>query len=362
MASTNPYRERKKKELRNRYEELRRQLPGFAITWLNSKANLQWSSRVAYAFDIIRYLQYVIDSVEGVRVRDTQKLTLADISDDENPAATNRFNDDFFNAYASYLRECTSEGYSGNNLDSVERKLAPIRAIYQYYCNRGDIRINPLANFEHRKEPEDKIKNIKRLSADEVKALFSAVESAEGVEMSVQRMRFYQKTRQRDFAIIMLFLGTGIRVSELVGADLSAVDFKSHSLSVVRKGAHGDMVFFNEDVEDALRDYIEGERKVQDAKRKTPEDPLFYSLQGSRISVAAVEKIVEKYAKDIVSPSRKVTPHRLRASYGSRLYECSGDLGLVQDSLGHSSPSTTKRYYVDSKLENMKKAAKTIKY
>lgn len=355
-SRTNTYKEKKDQELKVKYEELRKQLPDFVITWLNSKPNLTWSSRVAYTFDIIRYLEYVLDSVEGIKATTTRSMTLSDISDDAENASSNRFSDDFFNAYTSYLRECTDSLYSGNNRNSVERKLVPIRAIYQYYSNRGDIRLNPMANYGRFKEPD--AKNIVHLSGDEVQALFEAAGHAQGVEMTAHQRAFYEKTRQRDFAIIMLLLGTGIRVSELVGADLKSVDFKSHSLAVIRKGEHSDQVYFNESVATALQEYISGERCQ--IKATSDEDPLFFSLQGKRISVAAVEKLVKKYTGAVTA--KNITPHKLRATYGTSLYQATGDLGLVQDALGHSSPTTTKKFYVNSREENMKKAAKTELY
>ena len=356
MAKTNEYIRRKNLELSVKYEELRSQLPDFVITWLNSKVDLTVSSRVAYARDILRYLNYVLESFDCISVKTTRELTLADIADDSNDAAHNRFGTDFFNAYVNYLDECSEGLYTGNSKNSINRKLIPIRAIYLFYCNRGDIRLNPMANYRRFKEPEDK--NIVHLSAEEVKALFEAVERSEGVNMSAHQKFYREKTKKRDFAIIMLFLGTGIRVSELTGTDLAHLDFKTNSLSVVRKGEHGDKVYFNEKVAVALKDYIETERTA--VKVNTDEKPLFYSLQGKRISIAAVEDLVKKYTKSIIVDG--VSPHKLRATYGTSLYMATGDLGLVQDALGHSSPTTTKRFYVNSREENMKKAAATELY
>ena len=353
MAKKTPFTEQKEKALKEHFEVLRKHLPDFAITWINSKQNLTWSSRVAYTEDLIRFFQYVIDST-ACRAAETNKLTLKDISDQD--LSSIQFDDDFFNAYTSYLRECEQGQFRGNNNNSIERKLVPLRGLYLYYSNRGDIAVNPLANYERLKEPE--AKTIVHLTNDEVKALINAVETSEGLKLTERQKKFREKTRQRDFAIIMLFLGTGIRISECVGADLNHLNFKTNSLSVTRKGQKSDQVYFDEDVAEALQTYIDGERAA--IKPNTEGEPLFYSLHGNRISADAVENLVKKYTKSITG--EHITPHKLRATYGTALYHATGDLGLVQDALGHSSPSTTKAYYVDSRKQNMMKAAQVKKY
>ncbi len=353
MAKKSSFTIQKENALKARFETLRRQLPGFAITWINSKPNLTWSSRVAYTEDLIRFFQYVIDST-SCNATETNELTLEDISDPD--PSVKQFDDDFFNAYTSYLRECDLGQFRGNNRNSIERKLIPLRNLYLYYSNRGDIRVNPLANYARFREPE--AKTIVHLTNEEVKALFNAAETAEGLNLTDRQKKFREKTQQRDYAIIMLFLGTGIRISECVGADLEHLNFKTNSLTVTRKGQKADQVYFDEDVAEALQTYIAGERA--NIKANTEDEPLFYSLHGNRISVDAVENLVKKYTKDITG--QHITAHKLRATYGTALYHATGDLGLVQDALGHASPTTTKKYYVDSKEENMKKAAKVEKY
>ncbi len=356
MPKTTEYKKKKNDELSVKYEELKKELPGFAITWLNTKIDLTLSSRLAYTRDILRYLNYVLDAFDDIDARNTRELTLSDIADDEHDAAHNRFNDDFFNAYVNYLQECSDGNYKTNKPLSINRKLIPIRAIYLYYCNRGDIRFNPMANYRRFKEAESR--NIIHLSVDEVRELVDAIANAEGTNMSAHQRAYMEKTRKRDLAIIMLFLGTGIRVSELAGADISHLDLRTNSLSVVRKGEHGDKVYFNDNVAAIIKEYIETERAA--VKANTDEDPLFYSLQGKRISVAALEDLVKKYTKNV--STENITPHKLRATYGTSLYMATGDLGLVQDALGHSSPTTTKKFYVNSREENMKKAAETRLY
>ena len=122
------------------------------------------------------------------------------------------------------------------------------------------------------------------------------------------------KTKIRDIAIITLFLGTGIRVSECVGLDITDINFRENSIRIVRKGGNESILYFGDEVEKALLDYIEGPRAMM-AMKAVPgeENTLFFSLQKKRISVHAVENLVEKYAKEFV-PHKKITPHKLRST------------------------------------------------
>ena len=104
-------------------------------------------------------------------------------------------------------------------------------------------------------------KAIIRLDIDEVAMLLDYVESA-GEHLTGQALAYYQKTKNRDLAILTLLLGTGIRVSECVGLNLTDVDFKNNGITVTRKGGSQMVVYFGDEVADALENYIEADRKV----------------------------------------------------------------------------------------------------
>ena len=154
---------------------------------------------------------------------------------------------------------------------------------------------------------------------------------------------FYEKTKERDLAIITLLLGTGIRVSELVGLNVDDVDFRNNGLHLIRKGRKEMTVYFGNEVADALEQYMEGSRKLVIPK-EGHEDALFYSMQRRRIGVQAVQNLVKKYAKE-VTPLKKITPHKLRSTYGTALYQETDDIYLVAEVLGHSDVNTTRKHY-----------------
>ena len=170
---------------------------------------------------------------------------------------------------------------------------------------------------------------------------------------------YYNITKYRDLAIVTLLLGTGIRVSELVGLDLDHIDFKNNGITVTRKGGNQMIVYFGDEVCDVLVNYIENVRSTI-TPLKGHENALFLSIQKKRISVRAVEDLVKKYAKAIV-PYKKITPHKLRSTYGTALYQETGDIYLVADVLGHKDVNTTKKHYAALDDSRRRQAASAVR-
>ncbi len=156
-------------------------------------------------------------------------------------------------------------------------------------------------------------------------------------------------------------LGTGIRVSECVGLDFNDINFRENSIRVIRKGGKESILYFGSEVESALKNYINGPRK-QNALRAQQghENALFFSMQQRLISVHAVENLVEKYTKEFV-PQKKITPHKLRSTFGTSLYQETEDIYLVADVLGHSDVGTTKKHYAAIEDSRRRMAASVIK-
>ena len=176
--------------------------------------------------------------------------------------------------------------------------------------------------------------------------------------MTKSQMKFHDKTKVRDLALLTLLLGTGIRVSECVGLDISDVDFDNLAIKVRRKGGYEDVVYFGEEVEEALLSYLDQRKHM--IPMSGHEDALFLSLQNRRMAVRSVENLVKKYAS-LVTTTKKITPHKLRSSYGTTLYQETGDIYLVADVLGHKDVNTTRKHYAAMKDDHKRKAAKTVK-
>ena len=233
--------------------------------------------------------------------------------------------------------------------------MSALRSFYGYYFKRQIISKNPTLLVEMPKMHE---KAIIRLDTDEIAMLLDYVDHG-GDNLTGQRKAYFEKTKNRDLAILTLLLGTGIRVSECVGLDLQDIDFKNNGITVTRKGGNQMVVYFGEEVENALKTYLYTTRK-QTVPLSGHENALFLSTQRKRMGVQAVENMVKKYARE-VTPNKKITPHKLRSTYGTALYKETGDIYLVADVLGHKDVNTTKKHYAAIDEDRRRQAASAVK-
>ena len=224
-----------------------------------------------------------------------------------------------------------------NKERGIMRKISSLKSFYNYYYRREMIKNNPAALVSLPKLHE---KEIIRLEADEVVSLLDEVEKGES--LTEKQKQYHKRTRVRDLALMTLLLGTGIRVSECVGLDLNDVDLKTGGIHIHRKGGKEVTVYFGMEVEYALSDYLEQRKEMIPVEGH--ENALFLSLQMKRMSVRSVENLVKKFAR-IAAPLKKITPHKLRSTYGTSLYQETGDIYLVADVLGHTDVNTTKKHY-----------------
>ena len=198
-------------------------------------------------------------------------------------------------------------------------------------------------------------KAILRLDPNEIATLLDKAENGDG--LTKRQQQYHAATRVRDVAILTLFLGTGIRISELVGIDRNDINFDSNTFLVTRKGGKQTILAFGDEVLEALQAY----REQRDAI--TPlaghEEAFFLSLQKRRITVRAVENLVKKYAA-ITTPLKHITPHKLRSTYGTMLYHETQDIYLVADVLGHKDVNTTRKHYAAQSEEHARIAAQKI--
>ena len=157
-------------------------------------------------------------------------------------------------------------------------------------------------------------------------------------------------------------LGTGIRVSECVGLNLSDVDIKEQGIHIHRKGGKEATVYFSDEVAQYLERYLEERRTLCPIERGTgtqDEPALFLSLRKKRLTVRSVEYLVKKYASQVTT-TKKITPHKLRSTYGTTLYQETGDIYLVADVLGHRDVNTTKKHYAAMDDARRRKAATAV--
>ena len=322
-------------------------LPAFCKDYFRAiDSTTTTKTRISYAYDIRIFFQFLLD---------------------ENPAFKNYAMTDFsveildqikavdLEEYMEYLKVYQNGDKTETNGErGLKRKISALRSFYAYYYKREMIHTNPTVLID---VPKIHDKSIIRLDTDEVALLLDYIEHC-GDSLTGQKRVYYEKTKERDLAIVTLLLGTGIRVSECVGLDIEDVDFKNNGIKVTRKGGNEMVVYFGEEVEKALKRYLEVRAGI--TPLASHEHALFYSAQRKRMGVQAVENMVKKYSRQITT-TKKITPHKLRSTYGTALYQETGDIYLVADVLGHKDVNTTKKHYAALDDARRRQAATAVR-
>lgn len=327
--------------------QMQNTLPKFCRDFfLGIKDTTSTRTRLAYAYDLRIFFEFI---KENNPLLNNQKITEYNISVLEQISAQDIVE---YMDYLSYYENEEGEIIT-NDERGKQRKLASLRSMYNYFFKMEMIEKNPAALVDF---PKLHKKEIIRLDAGEVAMLLDNIEN--GDQLSKKQLQFHEKTKIRDLALITLLLGTGIRVSECVGLDINNVDFRNNGILIRRKGGYEDVVYFGDEVEKALKTYLDERKHI--IPESGHENALFLSLQNKRITVRSVELLVKKYAKTVTS-LKKITPHKLRSTYGTNLYQETGDIYLVADVLGHKDVNTTKKHYAAQNEERKRYAATVVK-
>lgn len=347
--SEKSYKELNDAENIRKLREVLKTLPAFLKSYFRSlETTKSTRTRLSYAYDLSVFFEFLRQNNPGfARMEPSAMKIPAELLDQITKIDIEE--------YMSFLQDYNNkDGINRSNKDSgILRKMAALRSMYQYYYVNEDIKTNAPAKIT---VPKKHTKNIIRLDVDEVANMIDYVESGE--KLTNAQRRTHEKTRLRDVAIVTLLLGTGIRVSECVGLDLTDVDFKNNRIRVIRKGGNEDIVYFGSEVEDALKAYIHIDRNNIEPLEEHKQ-ALFISLKKQRMSVRSVERMVKKYASQVTTV-KKITPHKLRSTYGTNLYNETGDIYLVAEVLGHKDVNTTQRHYAASSEDRKRQAASVV--
>ena len=333
--------------------EITRGLPQACSDFLRSIAISTSSlTRLAYAIDLNTFFSFLHDERVGfsqkelylMNDQDLEKLSRSDII-----------------AYTEYLtyyfkstdKSDTPDRVFVNHELSIKRKLCTIRSFYDYLFKNQRVSANVTELVPLPKIHE---KPIIRLSKEEIEKILDQAQN--GDRLSARQQQFQKITAKRDFAILSLFLGTGIRVSECIGINISDVDLENNAFIVTRKGGNQVVLYFPPEVAEALADYMEERKTVETVPGH--EDALFLSLQRRRITQRAVQNLVKKYAAVAAPLKTKISPHKLRSTYATNLYNETGDIYLGADVLGHTSVDTTRKHYADMTDARRRMAAEHV--
>jgi len=346
------YHEEQNRQNITRLREHLKALPPFLGEFFRSRADYTSArTRLGYAYDLKLFFSFLVTETRDFAANTMDNFTIEDL------AKVNVGHIEEFMEYLSYYTtnrdKDGAEYHVENKLEGKSRKLSAIRSMFTYYYKKGQVSANPA---ELVTTPPIKEKAKVYLDANEIADLLD--EADNGDSLTDKQKEYHAITRSRDVAILSLFVGTGIRISEAVGLNLDDISMADGSFKVIRKGGDEAILYFGDEVGEALAEYIAKRQNI--IPKPGHERALFLSIQNRRITTRAVQILVKKYSA-LANSLKKITPHKLRTSFGTNMYRQTGDIYLVADLLGHKDVNTTRKSYADTKAETGRRAVRDLK-
>ena len=353
MAIEDSYTHQQNIRIMQKIDEILEQLPKCCSDYIYSKISaekFQPRTRLAYLQEHLLFFKYLCDSHE-----DFMGYSPADIPTD----MLNKLTTQDIEAYLAYCELYKSEnGMRQNKAPGKSRKLAAIRSLFKYLVGRNILNANVAANVDTPTIPKH---DVIYMNSEQQAIFLDNLQDGKHINTVNKPVEYNEKNiiHIRDIAIVSLFLGTGIRISELVGANLNDLDFTDFSLIVTRKGGKIQKVYFSDDVTDALNYYLSNSRPALLKGEVHP--ALFISQRQQRLSVRSVQVLLKKYTKYTfgANDTWKITPHKLRSTFANNLLEETSDIYLTAESLGHSDLSTVQKY---AKAQQRQRSAISLRY
>lgn len=329
----------KENEIYLECESIERELPVFLRSYfVYLKGNVLPMTRLAYLHDIKFFFDYLInnttltdsDSIRRINLEEINELTAMDI-----------------NLFIDYCRKYTvDEGdhiviYENNN-KTLARKKSSISVMFKQLYRDGLIKKNITDGFDPIKVPKPGEREIKALQDDEVMIMLDAVST--GSHLTNHEKKYWEKTKLRDKAILILFLTYGLRLSELQQLNISSFNFSRGEFTVYRKRGKESKMPINQSVQLTIEDYIKNERTL--FSKEEDADALFLSIQGRRITARSIRELVKKYTAIALNTTKHngYSPHKLRATAATSLIGRGNSIYDVQALLDHEQVTTTQLY------------------
>ncbi len=277
-----------------------------------------------YNYDLNRFLRYIMFHLGITKEKNIDQIDIHDLTLDE----MNKITLDDIHSYLFYLTNTFQSKPA-----TRARKAASIRVFFKYLTQKGLISQNPAMNLE---TPKLGKRMPKYLSLDDSKKLLAVADSED------------DRNKERDYAILTLFLNCGIRLSELVGINIKDIDFSENKLNVIGKGNKERTIYLNKACINAINSYLSVRPKT--GIKKGSEDALFLSERLERISNRTVQHIVKQELLKAGLDTNKYSVHKLRHTAATLMYKYGNvDIRALQELLGHESISTTEIYtHVDN--------------
>ena len=322
-------------------ERIQKELPSFMRSYFAYlKGNVLPMTRLAYLHDVRFFMNYLISETDLTEAKETKKIT-----SDEMNAITAADINLFIDYCRKYMIDdgSTVTVYENNNR-SLARKKSSVSVMFKQLYRDGIIDKNITDGFDPIRVSKPGEREIKALQDDEVMIMLDAVTTGNG--LTSRERTYWEKTKLRDKAILVMFVTYGLRLSELRELNLSSFNFSRGEFKIYRKRGKESIMPLNRSVQIVLDDYIKEERNTVIAEDNAAEDALFLSLQGKRITERAIRELVKKYTSIALNTSRKAgySPHKLRATAATSLIGRGNSIYDVAALLDHEQVTTTQLY------------------
>lgn len=322
-------------------EDIEKQLPRFLRSFfIYLKGNVLPMSRLAYLHDIKFFCSYLVQETDLTCAEKTQDIKLTEFA---QICASD------INIYLDYCRkykvETDREIYVYENSNkTLARKKSSVSVMFKHLYRDGLLEKNITDGFDPIRVPKAGEREIKALQDDEVMIMLDAVSNGTG--LTKHAYAYWQKTKKRDKAILMLFLTYGLRLSELQQLNVSSFHFSRGEFKIYRKRGKESIMPLNQSVTAAVEDYLANERTVEDEILPEHQDALFLSLQGKRMTERQIRELVKKYTAIALNTTSKAgySPHKLRATAATSLIGRGNSIYDVAALLDHEQVTTTQLY------------------
>lgn len=331
----------KEQEIVLKCEELQDQLPSFLRGFfVYLRGNVLPMTRLAYLNDIKFFCNYLIDETDLTSAKDIKGIKLSDFN---NIKAID------VNMFIDYCRRYKVEKddsivvYENSN-KTLARKKSSLSVMFKQLYRDELVDKNITDGFDPIRVPKAGEREIKALQDDEVMIMLDAVST--GSHLTPKERQYWEKTKKRDKAILILFLTYGLRLFELQQLNVSSFNFSRGEFKIYRKRDKEAVMPLNKSVTEAVTDYLENERASDDTIEQIHRDALFLSLQGKRMTERQIRELVKKYSSIGLATSRKAgySPHKLRATAATSLIGRGNSIFDVQALLDHEQVTTTQLY------------------
>ncbi len=331
----------KEHDINKACKDIEQELPSFMRGYFAYlKGNVLPMTRLAYLQDIRFFLNYLIKETALTEADEIRKIRLDEF---------NGIRAVDVNMFIDYCRQYEVETddhitiYENNN-KTLARKKSSVSVLFKQLYRDGLVEKNITDGFDPIRVPKAGEREIKALQDDEVMLMLDAVTTGNG--LTKKETEFWNKTRYRDKAILMLFVTYGLRLSELQQLNVSSFNFNRGEFKIYRKRGKESVMPLNNSCASAVNEYIELERPDEDRIAEGDKDALFLSLQGKRITERQIRELVKKYTSIGMKTSRDAgySPHKLRATAATSLIGRGNSIYDVAALLDHEQVTTTQLY------------------